>query len=162
IAARHEFERAIEINPNYASARHWLAHGVLGPLGEHDQALSELKLAVELDPFSPIINANLGYEYILARRYPEAIRQLRKAVDLDPNFFYSRGCLGQALFFNGQIDEAIAEYARTQELNRNVGGFAFQVYAFAWKGDRSRALQVLDEMKSPLPPQPVWAYGMAI
>src|SRR5262249_43054028 len=87
IAARHEFERAIEINPNYASARHWLAHGVLGPLGEHDQALSELKLAVELDPFSPIINANLGYEYILARRYPEAIRQLRKAVELDPNFF---------------------------------------------------------------------------
>jgi TolB-like protein/Tfp pilus assembly protein PilF/class 3 adenylate cyclase len=160
--ARREFERAIQINPNYASARHWFGHAVLGPVGEHDRAISELRRAVELDPFSPIINANLGYSYILARRYSEAIRQLRKAVELDPKFFYSHGCLGQAFFFNGQIDEAIAEYERTQELNHSVGGLAFQVYAYATKGDRIRALQLLEQMKSPRPRNPVWAYGLAI
>jgi TolB-like protein len=48
--ARREFEHAIELNPNYATAHHWFGITVLSPLGEHDHAIAELKRAVELDP----------------------------------------------------------------------------------------------------------------
>lgn len=76
-----EFERAIELNPNYAFAHYSFGFTVLLALGEFDGGIAELRHAVDLDPFSVVINANLGYVYIVARRYPEAIAQLRKTVE---------------------------------------------------------------------------------
>ena len=84
-AAKQEYQRAIELNPNYAFAHYLFGFDVLTPLGDFDHALSEMNRAVELDPFSGIINANLGWCYLCARRYPEAIAQFRKAAELDPN-----------------------------------------------------------------------------
>jgi len=48
------------------------------PLGRFDEAIAEVKRAVELDPLSLIINSDLGNTYYNARRYDEAIEQLRK------------------------------------------------------------------------------------
>jgi TolB-like protein/serine/threonine protein kinase/Tfp pilus assembly protein PilF len=145
--ARRELERAIELNPNYAAAHLWLARLVLEPFGEYDQAISELKRAIELDPFSPIINANFGWSLILARRYPEAIAQLRKTIELEPSFFFSHGVLGAALVLNGQIDEGIGEYERAEQLHPEVGKLGYQVNAYARKGDRQKALQILERIK---------------
>jgi TolB-like protein len=58
-----EFERAIHLNPNYATAHHWVANGVLSALGQFDRAIAEGKRAVELDPLSLVINADLGADY---------------------------------------------------------------------------------------------------
>src|SRR6202035_4209936 len=55
-----EFERAIQLNPNYAMAHHWLSWGPLTALGRFDRAIAEGKRAVELDPLSLINNADLG------------------------------------------------------------------------------------------------------
>jgi TolB-like protein len=66
-AAKREFEHALELNPNYAAAHYFLGLNVLAPLGQLDQAVVELKRAVELDPFSVIMNTNFGLCYILAR-----------------------------------------------------------------------------------------------
>jgi TolB-like protein/Tfp pilus assembly protein PilF len=144
--ARRELERAIELNPNYAAVHQWLAW-VLEPFGEYDQAISERKRGVELDPFSPIFNAGFGWSLILARRYPEAIAQLRKTIELEPNFFFSHGVLGAALVLNGQIDEGIAEYERAQQLQPDVGKLGYLVNAYARKGDRQKALQILERIK---------------
>jgi len=144
--ARRELERAIELNPNYAAVHQWLAW-VLEPFGEYDQATSERKRAVELDPFSPVINVNFGLGLIWARRYPEAIAQLRKTIELEPNFFISHLCLGAALLLNGQIDEGIAEYERAQQLHPDVGMLSWLVNAYARKGDRQKALQILEQIK---------------
>src|SRR5260370_11096994 len=76
--AKQEFERAIALHPNYANAHYFLGFTVLTPLGQFDQAIAELNRAVELDPFSVIINLNLGFCYYYARRYPEAGVQTRK------------------------------------------------------------------------------------
>src|SRR6266481_248172 len=72
-----EFERAIELNPNYATAHQWYARTVLLMAGQFDRAIAEVKRAVELDPVSPIIHAELGTVYMVARRYAEAIEELR-------------------------------------------------------------------------------------
>jgi serine/threonine protein kinase len=55
-----EFKRAIELNPNYATAHHWYADQFLAR-GHFDEALVELEKARELDPLSPIINTDVGY-----------------------------------------------------------------------------------------------------
>ena len=87
LRAAREFQRAIELNPNYATAHQWYGIDLLVALGRFDEAISEVKRALELDPLSLIINSDLGRTYYFARRYDEAIEQLRKTLEMDPNFY---------------------------------------------------------------------------
>jgi serine/threonine-protein kinase len=144
--AKREFERAIELNPNYAPAHYFLAVAVLAPFGQFDQAIAELKRAVELDPFSMITNAKLGYCYFLARRYPEAVAQFRKTTELDPNFPYMHTALGEALELNGDSAGAMREYEKAYEIGQDLG-LALLAHAYAMKGDRERALQLLSQLQ---------------
>lgn len=83
--AESEFRRALELNPGYSTAHHW--YGVhLGAMGRFQDARSELAKALELDPFSPIINTNLAYPDLYQREYVKAEAQYRKALELDANF----------------------------------------------------------------------------
>ena len=152
-AAKREFERALELNPNYAAAHYFLGLEVLAPLGQLDRAVAELKRAVELDPFSVIMNTNFGHCYILARRYPEAIAQLRKATELDPNFGQTHVFLGHALEASGDSAGAIREYEKAYEVEKAHGtgakdvGAPFLAYAYALQGEQEKALQLLGQLE---------------
>ncbi|MBA3609574.1 MAG: tetratricopeptide repeat protein [Chthoniobacterales bacterium] len=159
--ARREFEHAIELNPNYATAHHWFGITVLAPLGEHDHAIAELKRAVELDPFSAVINTELGLSYILARRYSEAIAQLRKTVELDPAFPYAHTMLGEALVLSGQLDQAIGEHEKSYNISPRASPLLSMAHAYALKGDRKKALQLFNQAKELGKPM-VWAFGCAL
>src|SRR6059058_5504559 len=112
-----EFQRAIALNPNYATAHHWYGNGPLLALGRFEEAIAEGKRAIELDPLSPIINADLGKNLYNARRYDEAIAQLRKTLEIDPTFYYTHYNLGVALQLKGDVPAAIAEYTKAQQLS---------------------------------------------
>jgi tetratricopeptide (TPR) repeat protein len=84
-AAELGFNRAIELSPNYPTARHWHAE-LLSRLGRHDEAVREIKRAQELDPLSIPINAMVGHVLMMARRYDEAIDQFKKTLELDGGF----------------------------------------------------------------------------
>ena len=159
--SKREFERAIELNPNYAAAHHWLGKA-LWVTGEFDYAIAELKRAVELDPFSLVINAGLGYTYTLARRYPEAIAQLRKTVELDPNVYFPHGALGRALELSGQIEGAIAEYEKPHSPDDEASAVADLGHAYALKGEREKALRQLNQMKELEQHGTASAYGFAL
>ncbi|PYX10960.1 MAG: hypothetical protein DMG88_00575, partial [Acidobacteria bacterium] len=118
-AAANEFQRAIALNPNYATAHHWYGNGPPTVVGDFDTAIAELKRAQQLDPLSLIINADLGVTFFLARRYEEAITQLRKTIEMEPHFYYAHWNLGQALELKGQLREALAEYKKAAELNED-------------------------------------------
>jgi tetratricopeptide (TPR) repeat protein len=111
-----EFERAIELNPNYATAHHWYGE-FLGAMGRFDEGIAELKRAQQLDPLSLVINTDLGEVYTFAREYDKAIEQLRKTIEMDPRFYYANWHLGVALQLKGQLNEALAEYRKAAELN---------------------------------------------
>src|SRR5438128_7468277 len=83
-----EFERAIALDPNYATANHWYGDGPPLALGQFDRAITEGKRAVELDPLSLINNADLGWLYFNARRYNEAEAQARKTLEMDSHFYF--------------------------------------------------------------------------
>src|SRR5207302_6582856 len=79
--AEREYQQAIALNPNYATAHHWYSRH-LAALGRFDEAIAEGARAVELDPVSVSINTSLGVTFYYARRYDRAIEQLKKTVEL--------------------------------------------------------------------------------
>jgi len=152
-AAEQEYQRAIELNPNYAFAHYLFGFDVLTPLGDFDHAISEMNRAVELDPFSGIINANLGWCYLCARRYPEAVAQFRKAAELDPNS--SMPALGLAHELSGQREQAITAYQRAYDLDHDLEKHSghpadpmLLASVYALKGERAKELQQLEEGKA--------------
>jgi TolB-like protein/lipoprotein NlpI len=140
--SKKEFERAIELNPNYATAHHQLGNMNLSMVGEFNRAIAEGNRALELDPLSLIINADLGQDLMLARRYDQAIDQLRKTLAMDERFYYARWTLGEALQLKGQLTEAMAEYQKAVEITDDplVMAMLAQGYAKADQHDKAREL----------------------
>lgn len=141
------FRRAIELNPNYATAHHWYAESGLLPVGRFDEAIAEARRALELDPLSVIINADLGTILTEARRYDEAIEQLRKTAEMDPNFYYVRWALGNALELKGRTNEAIAEYKRAIELNDDPLPKALLGHLYGKIGRKKEATEILNQLR---------------
>ncbi len=157
-----EFERAISLNPNYAMAHLWYGLGPLSAMGEFDRAIAEEKRALELDPVSPIINADLGTVYTLARRYDEAIAQLRDTVEMNPQFYGGHRCLGWALELKGATGEAIAEYHKAFELSDDPMMLAMLAHAEASIGKQNQARQILGQLTEEAKARYVPAYAFAV
>jgi eukaryotic-like serine/threonine-protein kinase len=142
-----EFQRAIALNPNYATAHHWYGFNPLCTLGRFDEAIAESKRAVELDPLSPVINSDLGSNLMVARRYDEAIAQLRKTLEIYPTFSLAHGALAEALQFKGDLPGAIAEYTKAQELGADPSNRVRMAAAKAQSGDKDAAVRMLAELE---------------
>jgi len=115
--AEQEFKRAIELNPNYAEAHFRYAWTYLTPLGKSEQAIAEMKRALELDPFSPIYNTVFGLTYFYARRYDQAQEQFQKAIELNPDFFVTHYHLAWLYSQIGQYEKAIGELTKGRLLS---------------------------------------------
>ncbi len=141
-----EFKRAIDINPNYATAHHWYAHYLMC-MGRLDEALSEMKKAQSLDPLSLVINTELGFPLYFARRYDEAIEQYRKALEMDPNFYRAHWLLGLAYQQKGMSEQAIDELQKAIALSgRTPTTVAGLGYVYARAGKRDQARKVLSQL----------------
>jgi TolB-like protein/Tfp pilus assembly protein PilF len=145
--ANREFQRAIELNPNYATGHQQYGNNTLSALGRFDDAIAEGKRAVELDPLSLVINADLGMNYCYARRYDEAIAQLRKTLEMDPGYYYAHVNLGQVLAAKRAFDEAIGEYQKARALNDDPFVLGLLGHAYASSGNKTEALKILDQLK---------------
>jgi eukaryotic-like serine/threonine-protein kinase len=109
--ARAEFLQAIALDGNYSSAHHWYAF-LLMTEGNMTAALEEINLARELEPLSPIINAEVGYFYIFDRQYERAISELEAASLLDPNYPSTVSYLTRAYALLGRRDAALENVER--------------------------------------------------
>jgi serine/threonine-protein kinase len=106
-AAERGYRRALELNPNYATAQHWYAI-YLTITGRHDEAIEESRRARQLDPLSPIIDLFLGAHLFFARRYDEAIAHCLRITEAEPGFLLAYTFLGQAYAHVGKHEEARA------------------------------------------------------
>jgi eukaryotic-like serine/threonine-protein kinase len=157
-----EFQRAIDLDPNYATAHHWYANGPLLALGRFDEAIAEGGRAVELDPLSPIINVNQANNYIIAGRYDEAIDQIRKGLELDPEFGYAHSNLGLALEFKGDLPGAIAEFRRAHQLNGDPLSLGYLGNLYGKTGNVTEAANILTELEQLTKTKYVSAYAFAL
>ncbi len=159
--SNREFQRAIELNPNYATAHHWYGCGNLVAMQRFDQAIAAGKRAQELDPFSLIINTDLGATYVYARQYDQAIEQYRKTIELDQNFYLAHEQLGWAYELKGLLAEATAEYQKARALNDDPYILGYLGHVYAALGKREESLKILDQMKEMAQHRYVPAYSFA-
>ncbi|MFN2511461.1 MAG: protein kinase [Pyrinomonadaceae bacterium] len=103
-----EFRRALELNPKVAEIHYRYALEYLAPQGRLDEAIAEIKRAVELEPLSIPMSANLAGLYLYARKYDLALEQAQKAAALDLNHPTATFWLGWAYNANGMYVEAIS------------------------------------------------------
>ena len=146
-AAESEFERAIELNPNYATAHHWYALD-LAAEGRFPQALYEVRLAQKLDPLSLIIGTNVGWIEYLGRDYAAATADLHRVLELDPKFARARTRLGMVEMSQGDYAGAIRNLtqalAASGEKDPYVAGLLGD--ALAQSGDKAAAQRILDDL----------------
>jgi TolB-like protein/Flp pilus assembly protein TadD len=146
-AAEIAYRRAIELNPNYATAHHWYSM-CLRTMGRLDEALEEAKLARELDPLMLIINVELGRIFYFAREYNEAIKHYRKTLEMDPYFPPAHYHLGQAYEQKCMYEEAIVEFQQANSLvGDNQEAVAALGHVYALSGKRDEACRILDKLK---------------
>jgi TolB-like protein/Flp pilus assembly protein TadD len=157
-----EFQRAIDLNPGEANSHHWYALA-LASAGRSDEAISEMKLAQELDPRSLIINANLSWVLYLAGRYDEAIAQAQKTVAMDSSFAVAHGYLGQAYLAQRDYAKALQELQQALAFSGNETSFKAELgNAYAVAGKKSDALAVLHDLLQMYSKQYVSPYTIAL
>jgi serine/threonine protein kinase/tetratricopeptide (TPR) repeat protein len=107
--AESEFRRAIELNPNSATAHYFYAITYLAPMSRNDEALEQYRLALSLDPLSSIVNTNYALMLMQARRYPESLAQFQKVLARDPSFPPVHYKLSQLYANTGRFADAVNE-----------------------------------------------------
>jgi TolB-like protein/class 3 adenylate cyclase/Tfp pilus assembly protein PilF len=115
--AENDYKRAIELNPNFATAHQWYSE-LLAHLGRNDEALAEVKKAYELDPFSVAVNHNVGLRYWAARRLDDAIVQLKKTIALAPDYPLTYWFLSSVYLEKGMYEESITQMYKAQILSK--------------------------------------------
>jgi TolB-like protein/Tfp pilus assembly protein PilF len=156
-----ELERAIQLNPNDATAHHWIAIPLM-TIGRFDRGIMEGKRAIELDPLSLIINADLCWVYFNGRRYDEAEAQARKTLEMDPRFYVAHFYLGAALQFKGKLTDGIAEFEKSIELNNDPYSLAMLGQAYARQGKTDEAQKILARLREQAKSQYVSPYAFAV
>lgn len=144
--AEKEFQRAINLNPNYPTARHWYQNH-LRTMGRLDEALAEIKRARELDPLSPILGVNLASIYIRKGDLDSAMEEGRRLVELDPNFPLAHEPLGKVYIIQRKYPEAIAAFQQDVANDRTAYMLSILGYAYAVAGRRDEARAVLKELE---------------
>jgi TolB-like protein/DNA-binding winged helix-turn-helix (wHTH) protein/Tfp pilus assembly protein PilF len=143
-----EFQRAIELNPGYATAHQWYSWH-LALLGRYDEAIVEMKKAESLDPLSLIINADLAELLVLAHSYDESIQQSRKTIEMDPNFAMAHNQLAQAYLQQHKYEEAVVELQKAVQLSAGSPTCTANLArAYALSGQMSEALTLLSDLKT--------------
>ena len=173
-AAEREFHRGIELNPSDAWAHFFYSNSFLSPFGRHDEAIAEVKTAIQLDPISPPIDSFLGRTYLWARRYADALAQFQKCIQRFPNFAINHVRLAHLFTYIGRFDDAIAEETKARMLSGQDVRAALNQEdalraAYAARGERGYWEKTLEFAQAgvsrPLAAEPEGygtSYGMAI
>jgi TolB-like protein/Tfp pilus assembly protein PilF len=144
--ARTDYKRAIQLNPNDATAHHWFAADVLASGGDHARELAEMKRALELDPLSLVINTNLGNAYLHNGRLDDAIAQFRKTIEMDPHFDFAQTSYAVALEVQGKVPEATVQYEKAAAMSDDPIALGMLGRAYGIAGRKDEARKIYDKL----------------
>ena len=105
-AAHDGYRRAQTLDPSYATTLHWLGIWIHASVGRFAEAVDCLEQAIELDPLSPPIIADLGLVHAFRGDFDRAEMYCRRALELDPHFHRPFWFLGLSLAWRGDFQPA--------------------------------------------------------
>ena len=145
-ASEAEFKRALGLKPGYATAHHWYGFTYLAAMGRLDDAIAEVRQALQLEPLSLPVGSNVGFLLYLARKYDQALEQFNRNLEMDRNFVYSHWQMALTYEQCGRFDEAIAAFQKAIALSgKSVHPRVLLARTLALSGRKNQALQLLDE-----------------
>jgi serine/threonine protein kinase/Tfp pilus assembly protein PilF len=154
--------RALEINPNYATAHNWYAFHLVME-GRFEEGIEQILRTRELDPLSPAVFQALGWCYYQARRFEEAVATFRNMLDTAPDFPYGLITFSWILRHIGTMDEAVKLAEKALDLS---GGGQFYIAAlgsaYAAAGKQQEARAVLERLNQMMVHDHVSPYQLAL
>ena len=143
VEAELSFQRAIELDPNNSAAHFRYGHIYLAPTGRVDEALTEIKRGLDLEPLDINMGATLAWAYSVARQDDKALEQAKKTYDLDPVHPIGRWILSQIYTDTGRYQEAISlseQWLQTDPTNQFALRDAGIAYAKAGRRDKAEEM----------------------
>lgn len=139
--------RGVELRPSDAAARQHLAD-YMSIQSRHDEAIAESRKALESNPISRVSLGHLGLLLYRARRYDESIAQCQKTLDIDPHYCNAMWFMALAQEQKGLLSLSIANLEQSVSLCGGPLFLALLSRAYALSGERTKALEILDRIKT--------------
>lgn len=142
-----EFKKAIELDPNDATAHQWYAESLSNLPGREEEALAEINRAHQLDPLSPIISRVMGGIQVTIRHYDEGISVCKELANENPTFATAHDCLAYAYWGKQMYPQVIEEWKVYGQLDGNADDIDFAAAldqgfrSSGWKGALAQAIK---------------------
>jgi TolB-like protein/Tfp pilus assembly protein PilF len=120
--AVREFQRALDLNPNFAAAYGYLGWALVFD-GRHEEATEYFQQAFRISPHDPLIAyfyTGMCVAHYFARRFDEAVEWGRKSIQQQPGFIPSHRILCASLAQAGRTEELRTAMARLLELQPTI------------------------------------------
>jgi eukaryotic-like serine/threonine-protein kinase len=145
--AAREFQRAIDLDPRYATSHQWYAF-LLVSQGRIEEGLLESHTALEIDGASVSVRRSVGHCYFYARRYDQAIHHIERAIELDPTAVENHRLLGLFLAQQARYEEAIRVLRDTLQLpDAGTAPLATLAHVLARAGQEAEARTILEQFE---------------
>ena len=144
--AKRELDRAVELNPNDASAHDWLSHYSVA-MRQFDASLAHSKTALEVDPLNPLRRAHMGWHFLMSRRYDDVISRGRRILQEAPGLTGVLSFLGLAYERKAMLPDAIAVFQQAVDAEHgDPAALANLGHAYAVAGRHDRAQATLEQL----------------
>ena len=142
--AEENYKRAIELNPNYATAYAWYAY-YLSAMKRFDEAIREAKKARELDPLSFDISMSMVYVFLYSGQCDSAITLANEILKIDSTLAFGYDMLGNCYLCKKMYNEAINQYQKSIALKSSIS-LSWLAYAYAASGKENEARKILSDL----------------
>jgi TolB-like protein/DNA-binding winged helix-turn-helix (wHTH) protein/Tfp pilus assembly protein PilF len=144
--SEQEFRRAIELNPNYATAHQWYSHYLTAML-RFPEAVEQAEAAQQIDPLSLAINTTLASRYRHAGRTDDAVRLDQRTLEMDPNFVPAHVSLAAVYEDQHAWPQALAEYEKVISVSPNdPAALAGAGFVYAQLGQKEEARKIIVQL----------------
>ena len=162
--AQAEFKRALELDPSQTLARIYYAW-LLVLMGDPGTANMQARIALEIEPMSPLLRAGAAYMHFLSRRYDAAVAECQKALEVDSSFIIAIYVMGMSRMQQSRYAEALELMERSASMAGRAPfylGLLGNFYARSGSPERARAiLEELDASPAGYVPPHAYAYVYA-